>query len=28
MYRTLEENDKEIEDNNPAEGSIVIPSTL
>ena len=28
MYRTLEENDKEIEDNNPAEGAIQIPSTL
>lgn len=28
MYRTVEENDKEIEDNNPAEGAIQIPSTL
>lgn len=28
MYRTLEENEKEIEDNNPVEGSIQIPSTL
>ena len=28
MFRTTEENQKEIEDNNPAEGAIVIPSTL
>ena len=28
MFRTLEDNAKEIEDNNPAEGAIQIPSTL
>lgn len=28
MYRATEENPKEIEDNNPVEGAIVIPSTL
>ena len=28
LYRTLEDNEKEIEDNTPAEGAIVIPGTI